>query len=363
MIIKSKKWTIIILLKGEIMAGRDISIIKRLSKKNIIDTSILALVTLIIVAIVIYINDKTIMIFSVIATLLVYYVQYQFSKNDLMKSMDKLIDNELKEFQKISVKVLQLSEKQRQLTHKYTDMLNQVVQTTKNFKNSAIKTKEKTQSLTLKIQETYDTSGREAKSLNDNIATMQNLKHKVQVIAELIIELTDYIKQIGSTVNIVENISEQTNMLALNAAVEAARAGEYGKGFAVVAGEIRKLADESKQATTKITTLVSEIEQTTSSTIMATEDGTKEIENGVKYASGISDNITVLVDKIKDLGNDLNEVLNASVEQQGITNDVLEVIENMQKSISETINTLEENIENIRSFSEISTNIKDNIAN
>ncbi|MBQ9245267.1 hypothetical protein IJ182_03260 [bacterium] len=345
------------------MPGRDISIIKKLTNKNIMDTAILLIVAALICAIVVYVTDIRTQVCATIGLLAIYFIIYQLSKNELMKSIDKLIDNELKEFQKVSVKVLQLSEKQRQLTHKYTEMLDKVLQTTKSFKNSAIKTKEKTQGLTLKIQETYDSSGREAKSLNDNIATMQNLKHKVQIIAELIIELTDYIKQIGSTVNIVENISEQTNMLALNAAVEAARAGEYGKGFAVVAGEIRKLADESKQATNKITTLVSEIEQTTSSTIMATEDGTKEIENGVKYASNISDNIAVLVNKIKDLGTDLNDVLSSSVEQQTITNDVLEVIENMQKSISETINTLEENIENIRAFSEISTNIKDNIAN
>ncbi len=345
------------------MAGREISLINRLAKKNIKDTVILGIVTILIVAIIIFIENKTIMILSAIATLLFYFVQYQVSKNDLLKSIDKLIDSEFKEFQKISVKVLQLSEKQRQLTHKYTEMLNNVVQTTKLFKTSALKTKEKTQGISGRIQEAYETSGKESKSLEENIVTMQNLKHKVQVIAELIIELTDYIKQIGSTVNIVENISEQTNMLALNAAVEAARAGEYGKGFAVVAGEIRKLADESKQATNKITTLVSEIEQTTSSTIMATEDGAKEIENGVKFATGISSNLLVLVNNIKELGNNVNDVLSASIEQQTITNDVLEAVENMQKGISESINTLEENIENIRAFSEISTNIKDNIAN
>lgn len=345
------------------MAGRDISLINRLTKKNIKDTVILGIVTILIVAIIIFIENKTVMILSAIATLLFYFVQYQLSRNELIKSIDKLIDNELKEFQKISVKVLQLSEKQRQLTHKYTEMLNQVIQTTKVFKNTAIKTKEKTQSISIKVQETYESSGREAKSLDENITTMLNLKHKVQVIAELIIELTDYIKQIGATVNIVENISEQTNMLALNAAVEAARAGEYGKGFAVVAGEIRKLADESKQATNKITSLVSEIEQTTSSTVMATEDGAKEIETGVKFASDINQNISSIVNKIKELGMDLSDVLTASIEQQSITNDVIEIIENMQKSITETINTLEENIENIRAFSEISTNIKDNIAN
>ena len=341
----------------------DISIINRLAKKNIKDTLILGIVTIVIVAIIIFVKDKTIMVLSAIATLFVYFVQYQISRNDLLKSIDKLVDNELREFQKISVKVLQLSEKQRQLTHRYTEMLDGLVQSVKLFKNSAMKTKDKTQGVVSKVQKTYEYSDKESKSLDSNIAVMQNLKNKVQAIAELIIELTEYIKQIGSTVNIVENISEQTNMLALNAAVEAARAGEYGKGFAVVAGEIRKLADESKQATNKITSLVSDIEQTTSSTIMAAEDGAKAIENSVKYASDISMDINVLSDNIKSLGSDLDDIFNSAIEQQSITNDVLEAIDNMQKGITETINTLEENIENIRAFSEISTNIKDNIGN
>ena len=343
------------------MANR--SLLNKLTSKNIKDTVVLGIITILIAAFILYIPDKTHMISLTVATLIIYIIQYQISKDELIKSIDKLIDNELKEFQKISVKVLQLSEKQRQLTNKYTEKLNQVVQITKLFKSGAIKTREKTQGISLKLQETYDSSSKEIKTLNDNISTMQALKSKIQVIAELIIELTDYIKQIGATVNIVENISEQTNMLALNAAVEAARAGEYGKGFAVVAGEIRKLADESKQATNKITTLVSEIEQTTSSTIMATEDGTKEIETGVKLSSDINLNISNVINKLKEFGNELSEVLTSSIEQQSITNEVFEIIESMQKSISETINTLEENIENIRAFSEISVNIKDNIAN
>ncbi len=345
------------------MSERNVSIINRVAKKNIKDTVILGLVTIVIVAIIMFIDNKQIMIESAVATLLVYFIQYQFSRNELINSIDKLIDNELNEFQKISVKVLQLSEKQKQLTYKYTTMLENVVQTTKLFKNNSLKNKEKTQYITNKLNETYETSGHETTTLEENITSMQNLKHRVQVIAELIIELTDYIKQIGATVNIVENISEQTNMLALNAAVEAARAGEYGKGFAVVASEIRKLADESKQATNKITSLVAEIEQTTSSTIMATEDGAKEIETGVKFASLISINVKKVVSEIKDIVAQLNEVLSSANEQQSITNEVLEIIEDMQKSIFETMNTLEENIENIKAFSEISTNIKDNIAN
>lgn len=349
------------------MGKRNISIIDKLSKKNIKDTAVLSVITLLIVGTITdpfqWILDENLKIIITIGLLFAYFVLYQLSKNDLNNSIEKLIDNELREFQKVAVKVLQLSEKERQLTHKYIQTLENVVQTTKTSKSNAIKTKEKTQGISVKVQEAYEISGKEARSLEDNIATMQNLKHKVQVIAELIIELTDYIKQIGATVNIVENISEQTNMLALNAAVEAARAGEYGKGFAVVAGEIRKLADESKQATNKITSLVSEIEQTTSSTIMATEDGAREIEIGVKYATSISENISSMVSNIKELGVELNDVLTSSTDQQALTNDVLDVIDNMQKGIFEIVNTLEENIENIRAFSELSTNIKDNIAN
>lgn len=345
------------------MTNKNTSLMQSLTRKNIMDSVLLGVVTIGIVWAITSIVDSTMMIMSVVGLLIAYFIFYQISRNNLIKSVEKLVDNELKEFQKISVKVLQLSEKQRQLTKRYIEMLNEVVQTTKVYKNNALKSKEKTQGIAQKAQETFEESGRESRALDENIASMNNLKQKVQSIAELIIELTDYIKQIGSTVNIVENISEQTNMLALNAAVEAARAGDYGKGFAVVAGEIRKLADESKQATTKITTLVSEIEQTTSSTVMATEDGTREIEKSLRYTASISSNISSLVNRMKDLSININDVLTSAIEQQTITNEVLETVENMQKGISESINTLEENIENIRTFSEISTNIKDNIVN
>ncbi len=345
------------------MPHTDIGIINRLSKKNIKDTVILAIVTVLIIAIMIYVDNQTLMISYTVIILLFYFLQYQYSRNELMKSIDKLIDNELKDFQKISVKLIQLSEKQRQLTNKYTIILNQIIETVKEYKNNAMSEKEMTQSISVKIQETCENSDKESQTLNESVSKINKYKQKIQLIAELIIELTDYIKQIGSTVNIVENISEQTNMLALNAAVEAARAGEYGKGFAVVAGEIRKLADESKQATNKITTLVKDIEQTTSSTIIATEDSAKEIETGYKMISGVDKSVSALVNILKNTELEINNMLVSTASQQILTNKILDQITDIQKSTSETINILEENIEYIKAVSEISTNIKDNIAN
>jgi len=113
---------------------------------------------------------------------------------------------------------------------------------------------------------------------------MVSLKGKVGAIAEQILTLSERTSQIGSITNVVSDLANQTNMLALNAAVEAARAGEHGKGFSVVASEIRKLADESKKSAERINTLVEDIQKATNSTVMATEEGTKNVDHGIRLA-------------------------------------------------------------------------------
>ncbi len=82
----------------------------------------------------------------------------------------------------------------------------------------------------------------------------------------------------------VAGVAEQTNMLALNAGVEAARAGEQGKGFSVVAGEIRKLADQTKQSAEKINVLVEDIQASINSTVMVTDQGSKKALEEIKLA-------------------------------------------------------------------------------
>ena len=186
------------------------------------------------------------------------------------------------------------------------------------------------------IKYSGDLTTKESNSIKNNISSMLTLKQKIQSIAELIIELSDYIQQIGTTIDIVENIAEQTNMLALNAAVEAARAGEHGKGFAVVAGEIRKLADESKQAITKITTLTSNIQYTTNSTVMATEEGSKEIESAVKEINSLSSNSEVVLNLIQEILGSLEEISNNAQKQKEII-ERLNAIDDENNSISTSL--------------------------
>ena len=163
-----------------------------------------------------------------------------------------------------------------------------------------------------KTDQSLDFTNNEYDAVKANIEKMFSIRHKIQTIAELILELSDFIQSISSTIGLVEDIAEQTNLLALNAAVEAARAGEHGKGFAVVASEIRKLADESKQATTKIIVLINDIQQTANSTVLATEEGTKEIESGLELAHVISENIEQLIGAMNEVSNNMAKIIASS---------------------------------------------------
>ena len=123
---------------------------------------------------------------------------------------------------------------------------------------------------------------------------MLGLKDQVNHIAETILSLSEQTLQIGEIIATVNDIADQSNLLALNAAMEAARAGEAGRGFAVVAGEVRNLAELSRQATAQVSSILSEIQKSANTAVMVTEKGTKSAEDGVELAQSTGDSIRVI---------------------------------------------------------------------
>ncbi|RPJ51814.1 MAG: HAMP domain-containing protein [Chloroflexi bacterium] len=121
-------------------------------------------------------------------------------------------------------------------------------------------------------------------SVEETISSMGQIKEQVERIAENILELSEQMQQIGEIITSVSKIAAQSNMLALNASVEAARAGENGRGFAVVAAEVRSLSEQSRQATAQIKAILQDIQKAANTTVMATEEGTKGVEIGIRLA-------------------------------------------------------------------------------
>ncbi len=129
-------------------------------------------------------------------------------------------------------------------------------------------------------EQVLDLSEEGRRKMEDMVLGMTTLKEKVDDIAKQIRHLSEQTGKIGDITNLVSDFAKETKMLAMNAAVEAVRAGEHGKGFSVLSVEIRKLADESKQSAERINTLVAEIQKVTNATVMATEEGIKNVDRG-----------------------------------------------------------------------------------
>src|SRR5205823_2563408 len=131
-------------------------------------------------------------------------------------------------------------------------------------------------------------------------AGMQRIRNQMTSIAESMMRLSEQSQTIGEIVAAVEDLSEQSNLLAVNAAIEAATAKEHGKGFAVVADEIKHLADQSKEATKQVRTILRDIQKATAAAVLATEEGTKSVEAGVAQSAQAGESIVALVERIDE---------------------------------------------------------------
>ena len=157
---------------------------------------------------------------------------------------------------------------------------------------------------------------------------MTRLKDQVQLIAEAMLELGENSQKIGGIIDIIDEISDQTNLLSLNAAIEAAGAGEAGKRFSVVANEVRRLADRTAEATDQVKALIIQIQQATNSTIMLTEDGSKSVDT----ASGLVTNISEALEKITSA---VAETTDAATEIRLMTQQQTTAREQMTETIVE----------------------------
>lgn len=297
-----------------------------------------------------------------LASLIIYILIYEFTRKWVEKTIKVCFLSKVDLSLDTTKDILSNSRDQKKELENYLTVLKNSIGTLDYLKTVSAKTKNAAQNVTAKTDQSLGFSQKEQESVKANIEKMITLRQKIQIIAELILELSEHTQQIGSTIGIVEDIAEQTNMLALNAAVEAARAGEHGKGFAVVAGEIRKLADESKQATTKITSLINDIQQATNSTVMATEEGSKEIESGVRLADNINTNVESLIRTIRDVSTSMEEINLNTEKQSSLSDDLDTALNTLSDRLIVFSSNVENSMEKLEVLNDISGKFKENIA-
>jgi len=153
------------------------------------------------------------------------------------------------------------------------------------------------------------------KSVENSIQGMVRIQEQMESIAESIVRLSEQSQAIGEIIASVNDLTEQSNLLAVNAAIEAAKAGEQGKGFAVVAQEMKSLAEQSKQATAQVRAILGDIQKATGAAVMATEQGSKAVDAGMKQTTEAGESIRLLADSISEASQAATQIAASSQQQ------------------------------------------------
>jgi len=168
-------------------------------------------------------------------------------------------------------------------------------------------------------------------------------------VAERIDSLEQSMEEVAEIIDIIRNISEQTNMLALNANIEAARAGEAGSGFAVVANEVKSLAEESQQSASDIASIIEDVTNQTDELARSIHEANEEVESGADSVDVLADRLESIDERARETSRSLEEISDAVASQaehaeevSGVLDTAAGVSEEMTASIEEISTGLDE---------------------
>ncbi|MDH5446217.1 MAG: methyl-accepting chemotaxis protein [Gammaproteobacteria bacterium] len=171
---------------------------------------------------------------------------------------------------------------------------------------------------------------------------IDRLSSEVDQTATIIAELQTEAVNIGTVIDVINDIAEQTNLLALNAAIEAARAGEQGRGFAVVADEVRTLATRTQSSTDEIRVMIERLQAGTERSVEAMNTSQELSKESVAQAEAAENTLRAITTLISTI-NDMNtQISTATEEQTAVATEINRNVENINRAAEEVTNTIKE---------------------
>ena len=194
--------------------------------------------------------------------------------------------------------------------------------------------------------------------LDENMAVLKSIRDGMENIAQNIIALSEQSQTIGEIVTAVEDIANQSNILSVNASIEAVKAGEEGKGFSVVAQELKTLAEQSKEGTSRVQKILGDIQKATGSLVMTAEQGGKVVEQGFEQATKVKESFDLLNRSIEQAAQSSNQIALSSEQEKAGMKQIADAMKNIRDASLQNSDGISQVQSAVNSLSNLSHKLK-----
>ncbi|MGF7160514.1 methyl-accepting chemotaxis protein [Rhodoligotrophos appendicifer] len=204
-------------------------------------------------------------------------------------------------------------------------------------------------------QSTVQTSNAGLKAVDDATKAMDLIREQAEAVAENIVSLSEKTQAIGDIIATVNDISERSHLLALNAAIEAAAAGEAGRSFAVVAAEMKMLADQAKEATSQVRSILGDIQRGINFSVMLTEEAVKRVTAGKEQTDTAQQTIEEITGQMQENVQTFQQIVASTNQQQLGIEQVMGALQNIREASQQTAEStrqLDQAAENLTKLSQ-----------
>ncbi|HEX3727646.1 MAG TPA: CHASE3 domain-containing protein, partial [Pirellulales bacterium] len=215
-----------------------------------------------------------------------------------------------------SAEILASTQQQAAGTREQAATIQQITATMGEIRQSGVQIAERAKQVAAAAEATATGTMAGLGTVQEANRTMEAIRQQVEDVAENIVALSEKTQAVSEIIATVSDIAERSNLLALNAAIEAAAAGEQGNRFSVVANEIKNLADQAKESTVQVRTILGDIQKRINRSVMLTEEAVKRAETGKQQADVSEQSIRSMADTTQESVQAFQQIIGATSQQQ-----------------------------------------------
>jgi len=256
----------------------------------------------------------------------------------------------------------QTSDELLDATQRQSEELEEVGQTVQAMARSMSEASQRALESAQVARRSLDSANKGAAAVENTIKGMNEIREKIQETSKRIKRLGESSQEIGEIVELISDITEQTNVLALNAAIQAASAGEAGRGFTVVAEEVQRLAERSAEATKQISAIVKTIQTDTQDAVSAMENATHDVVAGAALSDSAGQALEEISNEAAETANLIEQISNDTQKQAANAMRVAESMRGIQAITEQTTRGTKQTAVSIGELAELAVELKGSVS-